>query len=140
MPMKLGSAHEQAIESAAKKMHAAGLSEIAIRAFEANYRRFWKDAEEHCVPESEIEPLEPQDLIHFTDLKQTAEEALLSKTAILKLNGGLGTTMGLDGAKSLLLVKDGLTFLDIIVRQTLQLRKKCGDRIRLVFMNSFNTS
>ena len=138
--MKLGSAHEQAVKVAAKKMRAAGLSEIAIRAFEANYRRFWKDAKDHWVPESEIEPLEPQDLIHFTDLKQTAEAALLSKTAILKLNGGLGTTMGLDGAKSLLLVKDGLTFLDIIVRQTLQLRKKCGDRIRLVFMNSFNTS
>ncbi len=44
-------------------------------------------------------------------------QALLTKTAVLKLNGGLGTSMGLEKAKSLLVVKDGLTFLDLIAEQ-----------------------
>ncbi len=42
---------------------------------------------------------------------------LLSQTAVLKLNGGLGTSMGLEKAKSLLVVKDGKTFLDLIAEQ-----------------------
>ncbi len=52
---------------------------------------------------------------------------------MLKLNGGLGTSMGLEAAKSLLPVKNGLTFLDIIARQALH----AG--VPLVLMNSFNT-
>jgi UDP-N-acetylglucosamine pyrophosphorylase len=42
---------------------------------------------------------------------------LLSGTAVIKLNGGLGTSMGLEKAKSLLVVKDGKTFLDLIAEQ-----------------------
>ena len=45
-----------------------------------------------------------------------------SKAIVLRLNGGLGTSMGLTGAKSLLEAKDGLSFLDIIARQVLALR------------------
>lgn len=41
----------------------------------------------------------------------------MSATAVLKLNGGLGTSMGLEKAKSLLEVKDGKTFLDLIAEQ-----------------------
>ena len=48
---------------------------------------------------------------------QSNAQELLKKTAVLKLNGGLGTSMGLEKAKSLLVVKDGLTFLDLIARQ-----------------------
>ena len=44
-------------------------------------------------------------------------QVLLSKTAMLKLNGGLGTSMGLEKAKSLLSVKEGKTFLDLIAQQ-----------------------
>jgi UDP-N-acetylglucosamine pyrophosphorylase len=44
-------------------------------------------------------------------------QSLLSATAVLKLNGGLGTSMGLEKAKSLLEVKDGKTFLDLIAEQ-----------------------
>lgn len=44
-------------------------------------------------------------------------QTLLSATAVLKLNGGLGTSMGLEKAKSLLPVKDGKTFLDLIAEQ-----------------------
>ena len=37
--------------------------------------------------------------------------------AVLKLNGGLGTTMGCVGPKSAIEVRDGMTFLDLSVRQ-----------------------
>ena len=58
---------------------------------------------------------------------------------MLQLNGGLGTSMGMTGAKSLLEVKDGLSFLDIIARQVLALREPYGARLPLVLMNSFST-
>ena len=137
--MKRAKPHEDSIQAASKKMRSHGLSDIAIRAFETNVRRFWKNAESHWIRESEIAPLDPKDLIHLEDLEKKTAAELFSKTAILKLNGGLGSTMGLDGAKSLLEVKDGLTFLDIIVRQTLLLHQKHKARVRLIFMNSFNT-
>ena len=58
---------------------------------------------------------------------------------MIKLNGGLGTSMGMHRAKSLLEVKDGLSFLDVIARQVLALREAGGARIPLVLMNSFYT-
>jgi UTP--glucose-1-phosphate uridylyltransferase len=58
---------------------------------------------------------------------------------VLKLNGGLGTSMGMTRAKSLLEVKDGLTFLDLIARQVLDLRARTGARVPLVLMSSFAT-
>jgi UTP--glucose-1-phosphate uridylyltransferase len=58
---------------------------------------------------------------------------------VLKLNGGLGTSMGMTRAKSLLEVKEGLSFLDIIVRQVLHLREQTGARIPLLLMHSFAT-
>jgi UTP--glucose-1-phosphate uridylyltransferase len=45
------------------------------------------------------------------------DENLLDKLAVLKLNGGLGTTMGCVGPKSIIEVRDGMSFLDLTVRQ-----------------------
>ena len=67
-------------------------------------------------------------------------EDLLNQTVIIKLNGGLGTSMGLERAKSLLPVKEGLTFLDFIVKQILELQKRCSVQLRFLLMNSFSTS
>ena len=58
---------------------------------------------------------------------------------VIKLNGGLGTSMGMTGPKSLVEVKDGLTFLDVAARQALELRRRTGARLPLVLMNSFYT-
>lgn len=41
----------------------------------------------------------------------------LNKLIVIKLNGGLGTTMGCQGPKSTITVRDDLTFLDLIIRQ-----------------------
>lgn len=67
-------------------------------------------------------------------------QELLSATAVLKLNGGLGTSMGLEKAKSLLIVKDNKTFLDLIAEQIKYTRKKFDSNVRFVLMNSFSTS
>jgi UTP--glucose-1-phosphate uridylyltransferase len=63
----------------------------------------------------------------------------VQRAVVIKLNGGLGTSMGMTGPKSLLPVKEGLTFLDIIVRQVLALRERFGAGLPLVLMNSFAT-
>ncbi|XP_019439525.1 PREDICTED: UTP--glucose-1-phosphate uridylyltransferase-like [Lupinus angustifolius] len=64
---------------------------------------------------------------------------LLDKLVVLKLNGGLGTTMGCTGPKSVIEVRDGLTFLDLIVIQIENLNNKYGSNVPLLLMNSFNT-
>ena len=70
---------------------------------------------------------------------EAASDAIAT-TAVIKLNGGLGTSMGMDRAKSLLCVRRGLSFLDIIARQVLHLREEYDARLPLIFMNSFRTS
>ena len=77
---------------------------------------------------------------HCTQNPWLCLQKLLSQTAVLKLNGGLGTSMGLEKAKSLLPVKDGKTFLDLIAEQITYSRKQFGAKVRFVLMNSFSTS
>ncbi|XP_044507021.1 UTP--glucose-1-phosphate uridylyltransferase 1-like [Mangifera indica] len=64
---------------------------------------------------------------------------ILDKLVVLKLNGGLGTTMGCTGPKSVIEVRNGLTFLDLIVIQIEHLKTKYGCNVPLLLMNSFNT-
>ncbi|RXH68465.1 hypothetical protein DVH24_030798 [Malus domestica] len=86
--------------------------------------------DEVVVPHAGLEPAP----------KDTAEiKALLDKLVVLKLNGGLGTTMGCTGPKSVIEVRDGLTFLDLIVMQIEHLNDKFGSSVPLLLMNSFNT-
>ncbi|CAN0913895.1 UTP--glucose-1-phosphate uridylyltransferase [Linum grandiflorum] len=66
-------------------------------------------------------------------------KSLLDKLVVLKLNGGLGTTMGCTGPKSVIEVRNGLTFLDLIVMQIENLNNKYGCKVPLLLMNSFNT-
>lgn len=63
----------------------------------------------------------------------------LHETVVIKLNGGLGTSMGLEGAKSLIPVRDGLRFLDIIARHVLHARAQYNARIPLLLLNSNHT-
>jgi UTP--glucose-1-phosphate uridylyltransferase len=123
------------VSAAVEKMRREGLPEIAVETF-AHYERRLRAGEEGTLPESEIEPLE--DLPDASELPAGGEEAL-ERVVVLKLNGGLGTSMGMTKAKSLLEVKEGLSFLDIIVRQVLHLRERTGASIPLLLMHSFAT-
>lgn len=79
------------------------------------------------VPEDSIEPVETLPSLESLGTSVNADvQALLKQTAVLKLNGGLGTSMGLEKAKSLLPVKEGKTFLDLIAEQIKHLRVKYG--------------
>jgi UTP--glucose-1-phosphate uridylyltransferase len=123
------------VSAAVEKMRREGLPDIAIETF-THYERLLREGESGTLPESEIEPL--GELPDATELPEGGEESL-DRVVVLKLNGGLGTSMGMTRAKSLLEVKDGLSFLDIIVRQVLNLRERTGARIPLLLMNSFAT-
>ncbi|CRL02520.1 CLUMA_CG015129, isoform B [Clunio marinus] len=65
--------------------------------------------------------------------------AMLNKLVVVKLNGGLGTSMGCHGPKSVIPVRNDLTFLDLTVQQIENLNKTYGANVPLVLMNSFNT-
>ena len=58
---------------------------------------------------------------------------------VIKLNGGLGTSMGCQGPKSTITVRDDLTFLDLIIRQLENINMAFDSNVPLVLMNSFNT-
>ena len=126
------------MNSAVEKMRAEGLPEVAVETF-ARQRARLEAGEQGTLPESEIEPVESlPDAEELPDDPDGARAAL-DRAVVIKLNGGLGTSMGMSRAKSLLEVKDGLTFLDVIARQVLALREEAGARVPLVLMNSFAT-
>ncbi|HET7684187.1 MAG TPA: UTP--glucose-1-phosphate uridylyltransferase [Marmoricola sp.] len=126
------------LRQAREKMAAAGVHPLAIDVF-AHYYRLLENGETGMIPESSIEPLDMPALADVEVSDEVAADAL-GRTAVIKLNGGLGTSMGMDRAKSLLCVKRGLSFLDVIARQVLHLRRQHGVRLPLIFMNSFRTS
>jgi UTP--glucose-1-phosphate uridylyltransferase len=123
------------LQASIDKMRAEGVGEAAIETF-AHYYEQLREGASGMLPESEIEPV--TDLPALDDLPE-ADPALLDAAIVIKLNGGLGTSMGMTKAKSLIEAKDGLTFLDIIVGQVLGLRERFGARLPLVLMNSFAT-
>jgi UTP--glucose-1-phosphate uridylyltransferase len=124
------------VSAATDKMRAEGLPEDALDTF-AFYEQKLREGDTGTLPEADIEPLD--DLPDAGELPDPADVSTLDQVVVLKLNGGLGTSMGMTKAKSLLDVKEGLSFLDIIVRQILHLREHHGVAIPLLLMNSFAT-
>jgi UTP--glucose-1-phosphate uridylyltransferase len=122
------------LEACVEKMEREGVARAAIDTFRHYYEQL-REGETGMLPESEIEPVE--DVQDLEDLPEA--EAPLDRAIVLKLNGGLGTSMGMTRAKSLIEAKDGLSFLDVIARQVLELREATGARLPLVLMNSFAT-
>jgi UTP--glucose-1-phosphate uridylyltransferase len=124
----------EGLRASVEKMRREGVPDAAIASFGHYYEQL-EAGESGLVPEGTIEPVrEVQDA---EALPQA--EAPLDQAVVIKLNGGLGTSMGMSRAKSLLDVKDGMTFLDVIARQVLALRGSSGARLPLVLMNSFYT-
>uniref|UniRef100_A0A7S2D9Z4 UTP--glucose-1-phosphate uridylyltransferase n=1 Tax=Haptolina brevifila TaxID=156173 RepID=A0A7S2D9Z4_9EUKA len=118
------------------KCKAEGLNPAAIAAFKYNYGKLASGAD-LMMPEAAIKPV--ASLPSYDSL--TREDAsLLSKTVMLKLNGGLGTGMGLEKAKSLLKLKGDDTFLDFIAKQVMYMRMKFKVPLAFLLMNSFSTS
>lgn len=124
-------------EAIAAKMQAAGIGEPTIRAFLSAVQRVMA-GDKGLMPEAAIEPA--ANLTSLEALSRKSDPALLNELAVIKLNGGLGTGMGLDRAKSLLRVKGADTFLDFIARQIIALRReRKSQQPAFYLMNSFST-
>jgi len=120
------------------KMQAAGVSEPAIK----NFTHYWHQCAAGAtgiIAEASIRPLLDVPNLASLEISDEDAEAAIRQTVIIKLNGGLGTSMGLDRAKTLLEVRSGRTFLDLIVAQVTHARQQYGARLPLLFMNSFRT-
>jgi UDP-N-acetylglucosamine pyrophosphorylase len=118
-------------------MEAEGVSAAAIGAFEASFKAL-VSGETGMIPESTLEPV--ASLPNSAEFTHEPDTSLLASTVVLKLNGGLGTGMGLDKAKSLLTVKGDDTFLDMIAKQVTSMREEHGQKVKFMLMNSFSTS
>jgi len=126
------------LAQARRKMIDGGVHPTAVDVF-ARFYGLLESGETGVIAEDDVRPL--TDVAHLDDVDVPDDDArdALAATAVIKLNGGLGTSMGMDRAKSLLRVRDDKTFLDVIAQQVLAARAATGARLPLVLMNSFRT-
>ncbi len=134
--------HTDDIESAFRpyeeKMRRAGSHPLVIRMFKRNFAQLLRGSI-GTITRDEIAAVD-----HVPDAEELHGYAAhgdmaLERAVVIKLNGGLGTSMGLERAKSLIPVKNGLRFIDIIARQMEQLRQRAGHPVPLLLMNSEHT-
>ncbi len=121
-----------------RKMRDAALPALAIRSFRHAYGLLRSGAK-LVVAEADIEPVAEVPTLGSLAGYVARGREVLGRVALVKLNGGLGTSMGLKGPKSLIEVRPGLTFLDVVARQVGALAAQHGARVPLVLMNSFHT-
>ncbi len=127
-----------ALTNAQEKMRLDGANQIAINVF-SHYFKQLQTGNTGLIPEETITPLHEVAEIAEFEIDPKIAKIALGKTVFVKLNGGLGTSMGLNKAKSLLPVRNGKTFLDITFQQIRSARIYCAEEIPLLFMNSFRT-
>lgn len=122
---------------ARRKMEADGQPESSISAFLHNLRQVIS-GHTGTIAEDSLEPT--QDLPAWDGLPPAGNDAEAeAQTAVIKLNGGLGTSMGLDRAKSVLPVKNGASFLTLTRRQLAATGRRTGTPPVFVLLNSFST-
>ncbi len=116
------------------KMESEGLPPLVIDTFSYYYGEVLKGAT-GLVYGREIQPVAPDEIESYANLIEYGIKGVdvFDQTVRIILNGGLGTSMGLTAAKSLIEVKSGMSFLDIIIRQAE------NSTVTLAFMNSFST-
>jgi UTP--glucose-1-phosphate uridylyltransferase len=118
----------------ASKMKKENLDDIVIETFSYYYNQAL-NGETGMINDRDIDPVdlnEIQELGNLDVYQEQGENAFKNAVRIV-LNGGLGTSMGLTGPKSLLTVKDGQSFLHILMNQAE------NSHVNLLFMNSFST-
>jgi UTP--glucose-1-phosphate uridylyltransferase len=118
------------------KAEAGGVHGAELAALRRRLRQL-NEHEAGRLPGDVLEPL--PDLPRMDELPEPPPgqaRDVFGRLVVVKLNGGLGTSMGLSGPKSLLEVKPGTSFLDVLATQVLALRERHGARLPLVLMNS----
>jgi UTP--glucose-1-phosphate uridylyltransferase len=124
---------DDGLQAAEAKMREAGQPEEAIRGFRNAYERL-VGGESALLPSSELEPA--GEVPELDSLPEADVKDALEHVVAIKLNGGLATTMGLQQPKSLVEARGGKTFLDIIIGQTLALRRRYEVALPLLLMDS----
>ena len=119
-------------------MRNADVHPTAIAVFAHSYQVL-ASGETGLIAEDDLEPIEFLPALADLQVDEEAARTAMQQTAVVKLNGGLGTSMGMDRAKSLVDVRPGRSFLDIIVAQIMALRTQYGVELPLLFMDSFRT-
>jgi UTP--glucose-1-phosphate uridylyltransferase len=132
MAMASGIDYRQAFST---KMSSEGIAPAVVQTFLHFYDQVLS-GETGMISDKELQPLQEADVEHWQNLTGYAKKGkkALHKAVRIVLNGGLGTSMGLTGPKSLLSAKDGHSFLDIILSQS------HDDQVPLCLMNSFSTN
>jgi UTP--glucose-1-phosphate uridylyltransferase len=128
----------EGLAEARRVMTEAGVHPLAIEVF-AYYYGLLERGETGTLAETAIDPVESMDALADLRIREEESRSALDETVVIKLNGGLGTSMGMDRAKSLVPVRGDKRFLDLIAEQTLAVRKRFGVRLPVMFMNSFRT-
>ena len=92
-----------------------------LNGFERIFDKFLRDRRtSNTIVWDKIQPLLQESVISYSSIKPSPESdtrKFLDKLVVLKLNGGLGTSMGCVGPKSLISVRSDRTFLDLTVEQ-----------------------
>ena len=114
------------------------LPQLCTDVFLSQYAKL-AEGEESVIRENRIQAVSKVDDLEALPDFSKKGASVLNQALMLKLNGGLGTGMGLEKAKSLLVAKNGLSFLEIIIKQVLTQRKNYDSELPLVLMNSFST-
>ena len=115
--------------------------ENELDSFFTLFRRYLVEKSSRTTLEwDKIKSPNQDEVVKYEIISQQPENVSnLSKLAVLKLNGGLGTSMGCVGPKSVIEVREGNTFLDLSVRQIEYLNRQYDSDVPLLLMNSFNT-
>ncbi len=133
---------EQALKRFRERFERTGEPPEAWESFQRLYRRYRAGATGK-IPWEEVAPPGEGDLVPFRRVEtgpyREAGEKNLPGLAWIVLNGGLGTSMKMDRAKSLVPVKGDRTFLDLLAEFVRRFRERTGVRLPVLFMNSFAT-
>jgi len=123
-----------------RKMRSENLPDSVIESFCGYYRQL-RNGNKGFIPESMLTPVLPEEIPHLSTLSHFEQYGarMLPHTVVIKLNGGLGTTLGCNGPKSLIKVKNNLSFLDIVIHRIITQSSSLNTPIPLILMNSFNT-
>ncbi len=116
------------------KMEKEGLPQALIDTFAYYYKKVVA-GETGLVFDKDIKPLNADEIESADNVGQYADagKKVLKNAVMIILNGGLGTTMGLTKPKSIIRVKNGKSFLEIILKQAQ------ANNVILSLMNSFST-
>jgi len=128
----------EGLQAAEEKMRSHDVPDVFVDTFRQYYDQL-EEGDSGLLPDSDLEPVDEIPSADDLSSDPEREREALGRAVVIKLNGGLGTSMGMSAPKSLLPVKEGMSFLDIVARQTVALRREHDARLPLALMNSFST-